>query len=100
MTGWQDIATAPRDCTPLLLYVQMPDNDPYVQAVCEGQGWSVIECGYYEEPFVNALGEQRGGWQHETAGTPTHWQPLPEPPHRKPLSENRQDVSSSKDGML
>lgn len=55
---WQPIETAPRDGTPVLLYIT-----PDVQCVGE---WSTIVGAFYH------------GETDRIA--PTHWQPLPEPP--------------------
>lgn len=59
--SWQPIETAPRDKTEILL------------------GWTsgLVLCGYWSQ-FRNHLGwtTSRGMY-----GDPTHWMPLPEPPH-------------------
>ncbi len=66
MTKWQPIETAPRDGTVVLLF------QPHSQV------------GYM---FVGVL-NNRGEWVDNIMGedhrpTPTHWQPLPEPPTMK-----------------
>lgn len=68
LPGWMPIETAPKDGTRVLLYVVHP-GDEYAIAVGDPDGWRYIETGYWE-----------GVWEHEHAGAPTHWMPLPEAP--------------------
>ena len=69
MTEWQPIETAPKDGTPVLLWPFAPQDfwAGYApQEVCLG---------------FNALDE---GWfnpEQRCAFEPTHWMPLPAPPH-------------------
>ena len=58
MPGWQDISTAPKDGTPILV----ADSGPYAFVV----EWSSRFRGWY--------GADKWIWE------PTHWQPLPAPP--------------------
>ena len=62
--AWQDIATAPKDGTPILGYVPRFAYEPK----CEVLAWVA------------------GGWAaHDTCHeSPTHWQPLPPPPSEEP----------------
>lgn len=83
---WQDISTAPKDGTPILVFGGHPDmnsdyrvgyGEPEVYALpspiavawWEGEDWrhTSYDSGYY------------GRWED-----PTHWQPLPTPPIRTP----------------
>ena len=74
MDSWQDISTAPRDGTAVLLYEENPRNS--------GRGKGEIVLAEYEG----------GGWYEYTggvecvrvgvAGPLTHWMPLPAPPGR------------------
>ena len=68
---WQDISTAPKDGTPVLLYGRLEgevSGDWDGEHVAIGsflyERWSVDATDYYEVTVVN----------------PTHWQPLPQPP--------------------
>lgn len=70
MSAWQPIETAPVDNKArVLLYVVHP-ADKYARNVGHPEGWDSVEVGIRFD----------GKWFHDTAGEPTHWQPLPEPP--------------------
>lgn len=60
--GWQDIATAPRDCTWVLLWSH-DDEAP----------------GSWKYSFGAWVNESATAW-HDGAFGPTHWMPLPQPP--------------------
>ena len=64
---WQDISTAPKDWSDMLLHV--PDLDSDARTVCEG---------YFDTDAER--------WVSPLFGTiqPTHWQPLPPAPEAKP----------------
>lgn len=79
--GWQDIASAPRDGDPVLLY--KPDErmvGPYTAAGYwgewpgQGEGWIAVggkPLGYFSQVTQSRQGD------------PTHWMPLPAPPAEK-----------------
>ena len=72
MSEWQDISTAPRDGTKILLWLKSPYS-------------TVEKAGYYEPWDVWLSGHLPSDPDlHEPYGigslVPTHWQPLPEPP--------------------
>lgn len=90
---WQDIASAPKDGTPILIF--QPDagfgrisRTPHMPKGALKRG----ECSYsYDDPRLQwyddarwAIGYWRpwGGWGNRncTSVTPTHWMPLPLPP--------------------
>lgn len=79
LSEWQPIETAPKDGTKLLLFV-VQEPDDYCRAVGLPEGWSAIEVGEYS---WHCSGHEHG-WEHPTAGSPTHWMPLPQPPHNHP----------------
>jgi hypothetical protein len=65
LSGWRDIATAPKDGTRVLLF--NPGEPPYQCVGC----W-----------LNNTTG---GGWvSSEWDVEPSHWQPLPPPPEEQP----------------
>lgn len=84
---WQPIETAPRDGTPLLLYVPgcnswnrkrgMPD----IMTGIWDDGYSQMDAGWYGD-----LGDIDHGYESTGACfehirlSPTHWMPLPKPP--------------------
>lgn len=59
MTEWQDISTAPKDGTRILVVGGMWDKPDI--AAADGEWWAM---------------RRREGWH----GCPTHWMPLPPPP--------------------
>ncbi len=74
--GWQPIETAPKDGSPLLLYRPWDDktmarDSGYPGAIWHSGGW-----GKSAFPGDTFRGEA-------TYGKPTHWMPLPPPPHRQ-----------------
>lgn len=84
---WQPIETAPRDGTPLLLYLKRePERHyplrgivpNYAIGFWEHRCWKAIEgedCG--------SMGGEFTGWMEDWVGLdlePTHWLPLPPPP--------------------
>jgi hypothetical protein len=75
--GWQSIETAPKDGTPILVgrgRVNLGDGTYKDGIVLEAQ-WDANELGWFFGGYV-------GGWlQVDPEHPPTHWQPLPEPPH-------------------
>lgn len=76
MNEWRDIASAPRDGTPILAYP------------CTYSSW---ESSPHE---IDVVSWREKGWYlsvddgvHSVAYELTHWQPLPEPPVRKELND-------------
>lgn len=73
---WQDIATAPKDGTPVLLWglwageVSGPLKSPKVEVGYYGKGGD-----YPGFDWCATGGDYYGVW-----GNPTHWMPLPTPP--------------------
>ncbi len=67
MGEWQSIETAPKDGTPVLLYI--PSVNDMVTAKYLGRQWVLCEFGGYAE-------------DGDLDGDPTHWMPLPSPPER------------------
>lgn len=71
MAEWQPIETAPRDGTPILMFLATPSR----QAV-----------GFGQAPLVQIIiGDMWGSGSYVTGPTGetvlvTHWMPLPEPP--------------------
>ncbi len=75
--GWQDIETAPKDGSTVLLYYPYPVDkmDEKISAQYWGESFDeefrwLDEEGFYIDP------ENNGGV------SPTHWMPLPEPPEQ------------------
>lgn len=64
-TGWRPIETAPRDGTDVMLYA---NHDCYIAAWYD-DAWHADFTVLAKMPF------------EQEAGEPTHWMPLPEPPH-------------------
>jgi hypothetical protein len=82
--GWQDIASAPKDGTRMLLWLSAP--------------WSKVECARWYEPWhnwqVGCLPADPGREEITGIGSavPTHWRPLPAPPLAStspPMGEGR-----------
>lgn len=68
---WQPIDTAPKDGTRVILFYGGRDKSD------EGQIYTASWCPYFN------------GWEADCidgfyGATPTHWQPLPEPPNGPP----------------
>lgn len=72
--GWQDIATAPKDGTRVDLWCI--DHLHYAK-----QGQRVVNVAW--GPVRDWMGTERDDWQHGHGEDfqPTHWRPLPSPPH-------------------
>lgn len=71
MSDWQDISTAPKDGTEVLLFTRSdigPERE-YWEAIGEPH-FTKVQIGFFEQ----------GKWHQSVIGGPTHWQPLPAPP--------------------
>jgi hypothetical protein len=71
---WQDISSAPKDGTRILVWT--------IHGDVELSDWFVVKSINYvpvegTEFFRRVETEREGGWN---SNTPTHWQPLPDPP--------------------
>ena len=86
--GWQDISTAPKDGTPVLLYSpEAAGKGRWVGRYNSAPNWHCVKIGDKEMPPPKP----------NNPGTPTHWMPLPEPPSK--LDQDRdaaQPVRSSR----
>ena len=69
-TGWRDIATAPKDGTPVLAWMF---NRPVI-AWWNTQKYHSAPCPYWESAGSTGVYRDR-------CNQPTHWQPLPEGPN-------------------
>lgn len=69
MSEWQDISTAPKDGTDILVFC--PENSAYLES---------IETTYYDTQlgWVDQSGESSLGDSYYSE--PSHWMPLPTPP--------------------
>lgn len=95
MTEWRPIATAPRDGTPVLLYLDPPVDTSAIigdfgtAEICVVVGWPTTSydnprkmvwgCGFCEEGAADSYGVSSA---LEYAVTASHWMPLPAPPAR------------------
>lgn len=86
MINWQPIETAPKDGTHILGYGELTEDKE------ENESWLLhYEEIWWEEQKVNVWKNQdertrvlvEEDWSHWTATAiyPTHWMPLPSPPH-------------------
>lgn len=72
MSEWQPIETAPKDGTPLLIF--SPDSIKPNVFICIWTDWTDENDTVIEGNWTDLGNEQEFG------ATPTHWQPLPDPP--------------------
>lgn len=90
MSEWQPIETAPKDGSPVLLFLKKAvDRNYSVRGICDFHaigfwlygGWKSIEvedCG--------TMGGELTGWMSDWVSLdlePSHWMPLPEPPNAR-----------------
>lgn len=73
---WQDISTAPKDGTRVILY--QPDGQWRRRGPHRG---AEVATGYWHQP---GNPEADGFWVAGGAFRPTHWMPLPAPPDTGP----------------
>lgn len=84
MSEWQDISTAPRDGTPIDLWVPWNPED-----VSAGRRFADA---YRKAGEWWASGEDYDGYDARISGQPTHWMPHPSPPEtRRTLTEEELD---------
>ena len=73
MSEWQPIETAPKDGTKILVWTH--------HDVCEISEWFQATGYKYKEVgrglYAKSIVVANEGW---SSNTPTHWQPLPDPP--------------------
>lgn len=79
MTTWQDIGTAPRDGTEVLLFTHHGGD-----VFCE-EPFDAVQIGYWDEGNnkPGTVWHREPGWHQEKIGEPTHWMPLPSPPSKE-----------------
>jgi len=77
---WQPIETAPKDGTVILLWDPSGET-PWVVAM-----WSADDRPFVNEfgPFVWLVGANPRYSERIAENVPTHWMPMPEPPHPGP----------------
>ena len=71
--GWRDIATAPRDGTPIMVYC------PRAGVVAPAK-WDDNRFAKKPRPYWTHWGERIWGTLWIRDDQPTHWRPLPPPP--------------------
>ena len=82
---WQDISTAPKDGTEIILHCPQGDGTPGKTFRVTAGSWFIpLEHGYTPDPEVDdeeapVWVSWDGGFSEDTM-MPTHWMPLPEPP--------------------
>lgn len=74
---WQDISTAPKDGTEVLLFTVYVENDTNL---CES--FCCCQIGHWEDERLCGLTGTlfEAGWDTPKIGDPSHWMPLPPPP--------------------
>ncbi len=81
---WQDIKTAPKDGTQLLLWTTTvgSDDEWYVRDICDGE--------HIAGPQIGRWNTDAGCWGIlNLIGVPTHWMPLPAAPLVAPRFPDR-----------
>lgn len=88
MSEWQTIETAPKDGTPFLAYTPSKIEREYIAAyICDNYALCVWNHGAWcavEAEDNGYAGGEMTGWCEDwelVRIDPTHWMPLPEPPH-------------------
>lgn len=78
MSEWQDISTAPKDGTKVLLFTR------YFGRHDLGGSFTAVQIGYWDEGKLDVPQDhpfwRPAEWHLQLIGNPTHWQPLPKPP--------------------
>lgn len=85
MGEWQDIETAPKDGTAVLLYI-VPIEEGYLlgwnpeRTITHVIGWW-SHSGWTSHLMEEGTADTEGNsWPYQITLQPTHWMPLPEPP--------------------
>lgn len=77
MTTWQDISTAPKDGTRILVWTTTEGDEHLTEYLIAGDDPEVplerVQIAYWDSG--------RRAWQLEIIGVPKTWMPLPEPPN-------------------
>ena len=97
MSQWRDIASAPRDGTPVLIFQPdamfggTPRNHHMPKGALREDEYTYRTndprlVWYDDRRFAIGYWRPWGGWGNRNSATvtPTHWQPLPEPPESQP----------------
>ncbi|ASK88444.1 DUF551 domain-containing protein [Sphingorhabdus sp. SMR4y] len=74
-TPWQDIATAPKDGTKILVWTTTRNSEEltsYCNDICEGVHVDEVQTATWD-----------GEWDCHLIGEPTHWMPLPPPANKE-----------------
>lgn len=82
--AWRDIASAPRDGSAILVYGDNYEGGKSF-GICH---WVKSEFSMWEqvsEKRKELVSKDDSNWSDDYYGSPTHWRPLPQPPH-DPLS--------------
>jgi hypothetical protein len=87
---WQDIATAPKDRTRVLLY--RPSELVWAQTVAGY--WDSDEYAAKPRPYWTSDVERLVGVVACRKNNPTHWMPLPAPPTPAPQNSRRVEERS------
>lgn len=87
MSEWKPIETAPKDGTPLLLWLAIePDRNYLVIGLCENHAigfWQHQRWCSIEVIDDGTMGGEMTGWMSDWCSLvlePTHWMPLPKAP--------------------
>ncbi len=75
---WQDISTAPRDGTEVLLWCA-PHSESELDSVFAA-AWTVDDDDDKGTWIIPQADDREGGWSDTLKWNPTHWRPLPAPP--------------------
>lgn len=74
MSEWKTIESVPRDETVVLLYCPESWDTKGVRVGWWHNAENALEDGWYENEWASHM-------LTDLYGKPTHWMPLPEPPH-------------------
>lgn len=76
MSDWQDISTAPKDGTEILLFTHH-EADEYLD-----ESFDAVQIGLWDDGnhAPGSAFHREPGWCQQKIGKPTHWMPLPKAP--------------------